>query len=145
MTPLLTALLAGFALGAVLAAVLLRAAEQRRFEADAAEWQAAELPRVRAAALDAERAAVKARVGEDFAGGFEPLPFAPADARFVGDPVAFVVFDGHTEVKARTADALRGVVFVAVDQAGVPPSAASRAVEECVAAGRVQWLTLTLG
>jgi predicted Holliday junction resolvase-like endonuclease len=126
----LAALVVGAAAGLVLTVVLLRRGvlgEARgRFET----WRAAELPRLRSAALDGQRAALKARISAEFDGAFEPLPFPAADVRFLGDPVTFVVFDGLS------GGAPAGVVFVGGDAAGV--------VAECVEAGRVEWATLVM-
>ena len=68
------------------------------------------------------------------------LPYVAADVRFVGDPVTFVVFDGHTEVKDGAGGDLRGVSFLEVESSEED----SLLVAECVDAGRVEWLTVRL-
>lgn len=144
---------AGLAAGVLAALFLLRrwalARARRRFEL----WRVSELPALRRRAAGEERGGIKAAVGDDLrTGGLVPLaalPFEPADARFVGDPVTFVVFDGHTDVKDRAGAAVHGVSFVTVapegPAGGVPsPGAAGLLVAECVAGGRVEWLTLRM-
>lgn len=144
---------AGLVAGAGAAYVLLRrwalARARGRFEA----WRASELPGVRRRAAGRQRGGLKAAVGDDLRAGslarLGTLPFEAADARFLGDPVTFVVFDGHTDVKDRAGAALRGVSFVTVapgaPAGGVPcPGADALLVAECVAGGRVEWLTVRL-
>lgn len=144
---------AGVVAGGLVAFVLLRrwalARARRRFEV----WRVSELPALRRRAAGHERGDVKAAVGEDLrAGGpvgLAALPFEPADARFVGDPVTFVVFDGHTDVKDRAGAAVHGVSFVTVapegpNGGGPSPDADALLVAECVAGGRVEWLTARL-
>jgi predicted Holliday junction resolvase-like endonuclease len=141
---LLIAALFGVVAGIVLTAVLLhRSAAARardRFEA----WRADERAGLRHRTLAAARGGIKAEVAEGFADVVDAFPFEASDARFVGDPVAFVVFDGHTEVKDRASPSLRGVSFVtmaAPDGDGDDPGLL---VAECVAGARVEWLTLRL-
>lgn len=131
---------------------LARAAD--RFEA----WRATEGAAVRRRTTALARAATKDGVAAG-SGGWDAgeLGPAPADARFLGDPVAFVVFDGHTDVKDRALPALREVRFVSVPGPaplgrtgwagpGCRPVADGVAdcVPECVAAGRVEWATVRL-
>ncbi|HEV2370385.1 MAG TPA: Holliday junction resolvase-like protein [Acidimicrobiales bacterium] len=144
MREVLLALLAGALTGAFVGYTMLRRSAwseaQARFEA----WRAGDVHRLRLAAVADGRAELKLAVGRQVAGGLPALPFAAADARFIGDPVAFVVFDGHTDVKDRNAADLRAVCFVALGSASYTTSEAEL-VRECVADGRVRWETLSLG
>ncbi len=65
-----------------------------------------------------------------FAAGFAER-FDPADARFLGAPVDFVVFDGLAEGE------LREVVLVEIKTGGGRLNANERAVKEAIDAGRV--------
>ena len=64
--------------------------------------------------------------------GFE---FDPRDARFLGSPIDFIVFDGMSDGR------IEGIVFVEVKtgpSAGLSPR--ERLVREAVEAGRVRFL-----
>jgi len=65
--------------------------------------------------------------------------FDPAEARFLGAPIDYVVFDGIGRCD------LREVVLVEVKTGGSKLSASERAVERAVAEGRVRFETLRLG
>lgn len=99
-----------------------------------------QLPRVRREALTQTRAVLKARVGSVVTaslGDFADCPFALADFRFLGDPVPYVVFEGHTDATGRYGEDL-SVVFVVDARDGWPSTRESRLIEECVAAGAGQ-------
>jgi predicted Holliday junction resolvase-like endonuclease len=140
---LLVGLVAGVIVGAGLTYALLRKSSLTRAQGEFDSWHATELRRLRREALADGRADLKHRVGDEVTASLEKFPFVAADVRFIGDPVAFVVFDGHTEVKDRSANELRTVAFVSVSH-GSTPSRESLLVKECVADGRVSWRTLTL-
>jgi len=143
MAEVLVALIVGSLAGAVLTHVLVRRSAlgeaRARFEA----WRAQDIGYLRRDAAARGRLRTKADVGLPLVGSLAGLPFAPADVRFLGDPVAFVVFDGHSAVKDGAVESLSGVVFVqAADPSGV--LADTGPVAECVAGGRIGWETLVL-
>lgn len=148
MAELLVAVLAGVAGGVAVTWVLLRRSAAARAHDRFTAWCATDRVALRRRAVRDGRGGVKQEVGRDLAEVADLFPFEASDVRFVGDPVTFVVFDGHTEVKDRAGTALRGVAFVTVTD-GAADGAAEGAddsflVAECVAAGRVEWLTLKL-
>lgn len=130
--------------GLVVTAVLLhRSAAARardRFEA----WRADEHAGIRRSTLASARGGIKAEVSRGLGHAVGALPFEAADVRFLGDPVTFVVFDGHTEVKDRSSYSLRGISFVTVGDAFTDPDGTGLLIAECVAGGRVEWLTVRL-
>jgi len=143
MTDLGWAALAGLAAGWVLASVLLRRAALDEARAQFDAWRMADVGRIRRVALNGARFGLKSRTGSGAMGPLVGLPFIAADCRFLGDPVAFVVFDGHSEVKDHAAEALREIVFVSVGDPRNPTDEAAL-VAECIARGNLRWETLTL-
>jgi len=76
---------------------------------------------------------IKGQVGERFApfkGGFK---YEPADARFLGSPVDYVVFDGMSEGE------IKSVVLVEVKVGRLPLTPFQRQVQEAIKKGRVEW------
>jgi predicted Holliday junction resolvase-like endonuclease len=141
---LLAGTVLGVLAGLVLTAVLLHRSAAARARDRFAAWQADEGAGLRRRTLAAARGGIKADVAMGLAEVVDAFPFEASDARFVGDPVAFVVFDGHTEVKDRAAPSLRGVSFVTMGPPGFPGDDPGPLIAECVAAGRVEWMTLRL-
>lgn len=83
-------------------------------------------------------ATVKGQIGERFApfeGGFG---YEPADARFIGSPIDYVVFDGMTDGQ------IRSIAFVEVKVGALPLSPFQRQVEQAVAANKVRWRVVEL-
>lgn len=119
-------LVVAFALGAGLAALLTAILLLRRASD------------IRRAALQASRAVVRGQVSEQLAPLLDGFPFEPADARFLGQPIDYVVFDGLS------ADEELEIVLVEVKTGGARLSARETAVRDAVRAGRVRFETVRL-
>jgi len=65
--------------------------------------------------------------------------YNPKDARFLGSPVDFVVFDGLD------AGALERVVFLEVKTGAAGLSARERQVRDAIQSGRIAWQELRVG
>ncbi|MEX1046013.1 MAG: Holliday junction resolvase-like protein [Actinomycetota bacterium] len=127
----------GFVLGIVLAVVLLRRAIEARFKS---VWERG----ARDDALARSRATLKGKIGEQLAPVLPGFGFQPSDARFLGNPVDFVVFDGYTTAKENTGEEVDRVVFLEVKQGTGSLSTAQRRVRDCILDGRVEWEELRL-
>jgi predicted Holliday junction resolvase-like endonuclease len=64
------------------------------------------------------------------------FPFVARDARFLGSPVDFVVFDGLSE------SAVRRVVFVEVKTGDARVSVREQGIRDAVNRGAVEWMEL---
>jgi predicted Holliday junction resolvase-like endonuclease len=102
-------------------------------------WLLARLSRLshtRAARRDAVRRSAAVTAGKVFEQLVPWLPdFAwdPRDARFLGSPIDFVVFDGLSTGEVRR------VVFVEVKSGDADLSTRERRVRDAVRSGRVEW------
>ena len=68
------------------------------------------------------------------------FPFASADARFIGNLIDFVVFDGYTQVKNEKGDTI-SVVLVEVKK-GKGNTREETLIKKAVEEGRVSWRTI---
>jgi predicted Holliday junction resolvase-like endonuclease len=96
---------------------------------------------VREARKDAVRrsaAVVSGKVGEQLAPWLGAFSWNPKDARFLGSPVDFLVFDGLSE------DDVREVVFLEIKSGGSTLSPRERRVRDAVLARRVSWRELRI-
>ena len=143
MIELLWVLGGGILTGALIVYFLLRQATLNEARARFESWRSSDVGRIRSSALDDGRYGLKLAVGLEWSGPLDGLALMAADLRFLGDPVTFVAFDGHSEVKDRAAERLRGVVFAVVGDPRAPTPEAAL-VAECVAGGRLRWETLNL-
>lgn len=83
---------------------VLRTNEQLReqlksVEVRAREWLKTEEKRIRKDAVKRSQRTIKGQVAEKLAPYAPSFPYDPRDARFLGSPVDFVVFDGLAEGK----------------------------------------------
>ena len=133
------AVLVGVVAGAVLAWVLLHHRVDDRAHRLLERWQAATRDAIREDSLLRSRAVLHGRASEQLAPITTEFPFDPADARFLGSPVDFVVFDGYREVRAGLRDTLRRIVLLDVKTGTSSLSTVQRRVRDCVAEGRYTW------
>jgi predicted Holliday junction resolvase-like endonuclease len=71
------------------------------------------------------------------------FPFSSADARFIGNPIDFVVFDGYTQVKDEKGDSIN-VVLVEVKKGKGRLTREETLIKKAVEEGRVSWRTISL-
>lgn len=144
MTDALLAGIAGVVIGLVFVMLLLREMVSGQVGSQVQEWKTRELYAVRRDALDRSRPEVARRVGSAIAGWTHSFPFLQEDARFIGHPIDYLVFEGYRELRAKHEQQITCVTFVrAREEARDDPD--GRLVEECVRLGRVEWLTLEVG
>ncbi len=128
------------ALSVVLAAVLaawaihVRLVIRQRHERD--------LKATREDSTKRQGSVLKGQISEQMAPLFPEFRYASADARFLGKPVDFIVFDGYSA--AKDGAELKQVVFVEVKTGGSDLSTGERRVRDCIQEGRVSWELVTL-
>lgn len=83
-------------------------------------------------------ATLKGQIGERFAPFVPGFGYEPADARFLGSPIDYVVFDGLA------AGQIKGVAFVEVKTGSARLTPFQQQVQEAIAGGRVDWRVLEL-
>jgi predicted Holliday junction resolvase-like endonuclease len=114
--PDLFLILAAFLLGLVAAYLFFRqqiGAIEQRARNDLERWKLECTSDIRKDSVNRSRSTLKGRISEQMAPLLPEFPFSPADARFIGNPIDFVVFDGYTNAKDEKGDAI-SVVFVEV-------------------------------
>lgn len=92
--------------------------------------------RWRARFVRQSRAVTTGKVAEQLLPHFPTFPLNPREARFLGSPVDYVVFDGLE------AGEVRRVVFVEVKTGTASLSARERLVRDAVQGKRVEWMEL---
>jgi predicted Holliday junction resolvase-like endonuclease len=137
----LTALtiLAGMVAGLLAGWTLLRGRIARSARSRLEQRQLDIVERRTEASLVRSRAVLLGQMVEHVVPLSDQFPFDHmADARFLGKPVDFIVFDGYTEAKEGQIDRLREIVFIDVKTGRSRLSAVERGVRACVEAGRVR-------
>ncbi len=106
----------------------------REARAALATWKQQNLDEIRKAAITKSRSVTLGKVAEHVAPFFPVFPFNPKDARFIGSPVDFVVFDGADEGEVRR------VVLLEVKSGTSNLNTKQRRIRDAVREGRVEWL-----
>ena len=90
--------------------------------------------------VNQSRSTLKGQIAEQMAPLFAGFSYEPADARFLGDPIDYVVFRGRTLFGApeQPAEELE-IVLLEIKQGQSKLSPVQRAIAEAVEAGRVRF------
>lgn len=102
-------------------------------------WRVGYTRAVRLDAVQRSQAVTAGKVFEQLVPYLPGFAFNPKDARFLGSPVDFVVFDGLSD------GAVRRVAFVEVKTGGAELSRRERQVRDAVEAQRVVWAEIRAG
>ena len=88
--------------------------------------------------VEQSRSTLKGKMAEQMAPMLEGFNYLPSDARFLGDPIDYVVFNGYTAVKDDGAPEEVEVVILDIKHGGAKLTPAQRAIARAVQAGRVR-------
>src|SRR3972149_7872646 len=121
------------ALGALLATLFVYPFLKVRFDAQLADSVRQSREQTKEETLKRSSVTIKGQLGERFAPFVPGFGYEPAEARFLGSPVDYVVFDGLTEGE------IRAIAFVEGKTGGATLSPYQRQGYERIKAGRVGW------
>ncbi len=139
-------LLAVVALAALLAVALLAVlwrSERRQSRARIEELLQTHQKGVedaRRESVQRSRSTLKGRIAEQLAPLLPGFPYDPSDARFLGDPIDYVVFSGYARLRDEQGpDEDLDIVLLEVKQGGSALSPFQKAIARCVTEGRVRF------
>lgn len=140
-------LIVGLAIGILIAYLFLRAQvmakEQqikKEMELNFEQWKIEFESIIRKDTQERMRAALKGRIGEQFAPLLPMFEYEPSDARFIGSPVDYVVFDGYKSGEPQK------IVFVEVKTGKTSRlTSIERKFKTLVEDKNVEWKTIAIG
>lgn len=146
------AMLIGACIGIVLITLILGQSRNGRIKAEYEQY-IAELELEHQQALTAaqkrsvntSRAVLKGKMAEQLAPIMPEFQYLPSDAKFLGDPVDYVVFDGYTDF--RDGDGLAEdieVVLIDIKSGGARLSKGQQAIARAIQEGRVRFETIRI-
>ena len=146
------AMLIGAAIGVVLTTLILSHSRNGRIKA-AYERYIAELELEHQQALaqaqkrsvNTSRAVLKGKMAEQLAPIMPQFEYLPSDAKFLGDPVDYVVFDGYTDLRdgeGRPEDI--EIVLIDIKSGGARLTKGQVAIAQAIQAGRVRFETVRI-
>lgn len=100
---------------------------------------------VRKDAADRSRYILKGKIAEHMVPMVpEVFRHDPSDARFIGAPIDYLIFDGYTAVKDGNSDEDITVVLADIKTGNASLNRTERKIKEAVDAGRVRWETIRI-
>ncbi len=145
-TPDIIVIAITFILGLIVAYLIFRARVsvfEERARNDLERWKLECTNEIRKDSVNRSRSTLKGRISEQMAPLLPEFPFSPADARFIGNPIDFVVFDGYTKAKDEKGDAI-SVVLVEVKKGKGKLTRVESLIKGAVEEGRISWKTIIL-
>ena len=146
------AMLIGGCIGVVITTLILSNSRNGRIQAEYEKYIAELELEHKQALLDAQkrsvntsRAVLKGKMAEQFAPILPEFQYLPSDAKFLGDPVDYVVFDGYTDFRDGdgTADDIE-VILLDIKSGGARLSKGQQAIAQAVREGRIRFETLRI-
>src|SRR5689334_8404076 len=133
-----------FLIGAVAALFITALIYQIRILKLRLEFQS-ELKEATKRSVDQSRSTLKGQIAEQMAPVLPGFSYLPADARFLGDPIDYVVFNGRTNlVNNETLEQLE-IVLLEVKHGQSKLTPIQRAVAKAVEEGRVRFEVAQIG
>ena len=143
--------LLGLGIGVVFAIIvyfIMRVRLRHRISMVEAEFRASwaeQESSVRKDAADRSRYVLKGKIAEHMVPLFSDVfPFDPSDARFIGAPIDYLIFDGYTAVKDSNSERPITVILADIKTGNATLNKTERKIKEAVEAGRVRWETIRL-
>ena len=145
-------MLIGACIGVVITTMVLSSTRNGRIKAEYEQY-IAELELEHQQALTAaqkrsvntSRAVLKGKMAEQLAPILPQFQYLPSDAKFLGDPVDYVVFDGYTDFRDGDGNAEDiEVVLIDIKSGGARLTKGQVAIAQAIREGRVRFETVRI-
>ena len=146
------AMLIGAAIGVVLTTLILSHSRNGRIKAEYERYNAElelehqqALTHAQKRSVNTSRAVLKGKMAEQLAPIMPQFEYLPSDAKFLGDPVDYVVFDGYTDLRdgeGRPEDI--EIVLIDIKSGGARLTKGQVAIAQAIQAGRVRFETVRI-
>lgn len=140
--PVILALALGFALGFYYVRARITAIEERS-RAELETWKLETAGAIRKDSVNRSRSTLKGKIAEQMAPVLPDFGFNPADARFIGSPVDYVIFDGLTRVADDKEDEIH-IVFMDVKKGCGALTRTQRLIKQAVEKKSIAWKTMRI-
>ncbi|ENX12836.1 hypothetical protein F894_02756 [Acinetobacter sp. CIP 51.11] len=146
------AMLIGACIGVVLTTIILSQTRNGRIKAEYEQYIAElelehqqSLIAAQKRSVNTSRAVLKGKMAEQLAPIMPEFQYLPSDAKFLGDPVDYVVFDGYTNFRDGEGDAEDiEVVLIDIKSGGARLTKGQQAIARAVQEGRVRFETIRI-
>lgn len=97
------------------------------------QWKIDHTQEIRQEAIEKSQAVIAGKITEHFVPYLPEFTYNPKDARFLGTPIDFVIFDGLDEGQ------IRGIVFAEIKTETSSLNARERQIRDAVESGKISW------
>ncbi|WP_089605861.1 Holliday junction resolvase-like protein [Acinetobacter piscicola] len=146
------AMLIGACIGIVLTTIVLSSTRNGKIKAEYEQYIAElelehqqTLASAQKRSVNTSRAVLKGKMAEQMAPIMPEFRYLPSDAKFLGDPIDYVVFDGYTDF--RDGDGLAEdieVVLIDIKSGGARLTKGQQAIAQAIHEGRVRFETIRI-
>lgn len=146
------ALFIGACIGMLLTVIVLSGTRNGKIKAEYEQYIAElelehqqALLRAQKRSVNTSRAVLKGKMAEQMAPIMPEFHYLPSDAKFLGDPIDYVVFDGYTDF--RDGDGLAEdieVVLIDIKSGGARLTKGQQAIAHAIREGRVRFETIRI-
>jgi predicted Holliday junction resolvase-like endonuclease len=140
--PVILALVLGFILGFYYVRAQITAIEEKS-RAELETWKLETAGEIRKDSVNRSRSTLKGKIAEQMAPVLPDFCFNPADARFIGSPVDYIIFDGLTRVADDNGDEVH-IVFMDVKKGNGTLTRTQRLIKKAVEKKSVAWKTMRI-
>jgi predicted Holliday junction resolvase-like endonuclease len=140
--PVILALVLGFVLGFFYVRVQITTIEEKS-RAELETWKLEAADEIRKDSVNRSRSTLKGKIAEQMAPVLPDFCYNPADARFIGSPVDYIIFDGLTRVADDKEDEIR-IVFMDVKKGSGTLTRTQRLIKQAVEKKSVAWKTMRI-
>ncbi|MGB9639346.1 MAG: Holliday junction resolvase-like protein, partial [Anaerolineales bacterium] len=106
---------------------------RREMQIELERWKREIEQQVRLDAIQKSQAVTLGKITEHFIPYLPEFTYNPKDARFIGSPIDFIVFDGLTDGEVKK------VVFMEIKTGSASLSSRERRIRDAVLRGNVSW------
>lgn len=140
--PVILALVFGFALGFYYVKAQITAIEEKS-RAELETWKLETAGEIRKDSVNRSRSTLKGKIAEQMAPVLPDFGFNPADARFIGSPVDYIIFDGLTRVSDDKEKEIQ-IVFMDIKKGSGALTRTQRFIRLAVEKKAVAWRTMRI-
>jgi len=140
--PVSLALVIGFILGFYYVKIRITAIEEKS-RAELEIWKREAAGEIRKDSVNRSRSTLKGKIAEQMAPVLPDFCYAPSDARFIGSPVDYIIFDGLTRVADDKEDEIQ-IVFMDVKKGNGTLTRTQRLIRQAVEKKSVTWKTMRI-
>ena len=146
------AMLIGALIGGVLTTLILSNSRNGRIKAEYERYiseleleHQQQLVQAQKRSVNTSRAVLKGKMAEQLAPILPEFNYLPSDAKFLGDPVDYVVFDGYTDFRdgEGRAEDIR-VVLIDIKSGGARLTKGQQAIAQAIQNGQVHFETVRI-